>query len=1318
MNKYLPLVALLSCAHASIAYRPAPSELMEHTAPSAPREDHNQIIISRELRDIFTSLANRCTGLEQPIDYLTQCVHEELCSYHTVCRAIEQALTILSTNSDIDQTMSQSCLKLISATIDEHDITLDMIEPMHRGGILKVFPSILVGTARINNTLISTGQVIINAQSAFPALKVIGSSIFNGGVTITGGANIDSLTIDNIIISGSTTLGNTTINGNLDVSGTTSTNALNVTNNVSVGGNVTAQNITVEQDLNLAPSPAPAASTDGKLFVSNGTAPAPNTGDLYYRLPVAQGGGLVDLVISSGSGTVTSLSQGNGIVLTPNPITTTGTIATNATSANTANTIISRDGSGNFSAGTASLSKLTLNGSVSGSLSQQASATTTSYTLTWPNAVAASNGQVLTSDTSGNLTWTTIPSSANTILNGGNTFGSAISIGSNDNFSTSIRTNGTDRLTVSNTGTVTIASLTPAGVVHNNASGLLSTSLIVNADVDPAAAIVDTKLATISTAGKVANSATSATSSNVPSTIVMRDASGNFSAGTITANLNGTATNATTAVNFSGSLSGDVTGTQSATVVSFVGGQSAANVASATSSVLAATPNDVGNRLVLRDASGNFSGSAIGATSLLLNASGSGTLTQQPNASTTSYAITWPGAVAASNGQALTSDTSGNLSWTTIPSTANAIVNGGNTFGSAISIGSNDNFSTSIRTNGTDRLTVSATGAVTIPSLTPAGVVHNNASGLLSTSLIVNADVDPAAGIVDTKLATISTAGKVANSATSATSSNVPSTIVMRDASGNFSAGTITANLNGTATNFSGSLSGDVTGTQSATVVSFVGGQSAANVASATTSVLAATPNDVGNRLVLRDASGNFSGSAIGATSLLLNASGSGTLTQKANASTTSYSITWPGAVAASNGQALTSDTSGNLSWTTIPSTANAIVNGGNTFGTAISIGSNDNFSTSIRTNGTDRLTVSATGGVTINTNLDMPNTTSSVGLISKAGSPFIHNFGTSNTFMGVNAGNLTLSGTNNASFGTSTLQNLTSGANNVAMGSQTLLAATTASDNVAIGYQAMRLSSGGSTSVAIGTQVLSQHTSSADNTAVGWGSLRLITAGSANTTLGAQTLRDMTSGSNNTVIGYNALLSNLTGSNNIALGYQAGVSLTGGESNNIMIGATGTAGDSGTIRIGTAGVHTATYVTGITGVNVGTNSAAVFVSSSGNTNQLGTIPSSKRFKQNIRSMEDDVMDQLMQLRPVSFTYKGDMGNSQDWGLIAEEVAEIMPSLVAYDDNHEPYTVRYHVLPTLLLQVVQKQREEIADLQRAVKEQNIRIEELMNHLTR
>ena len=64
---------------------------------------------------------------------------------------------------------------------------------------------------------------------------------------------------------------------------------------------------------------------------------------------------------------------------------------------------------------------------------------------------------------------------------------------------------------------------------------------LVNADIAAAAAIVDTKLATIATAGKVSNSATTAASANTPSAIVARDVSGNFTAGTITAALTGAA---------------------------------------------------------------------------------------------------------------------------------------------------------------------------------------------------------------------------------------------------------------------------------------------------------------------------------------------------------------------------------------------------------------------------------------------------------------------------------------------------------------------------------------------------------------------------------------------------------------------------------------------------------------------------------------------------------------------------------------------------------------------------------------------------------
>jgi hypothetical protein len=110
-----------------------------------------------------------------------------------------------------------------------------------------------------------------------------------------------------------------------------------------------------------------------------------------------------------------------------------------------------------------------------------------------------------------------------------------------------------------------ITPFSTAGLIHNNAAGLLSSSLLVNADVSAGAAIVDTKLATISTANKVSNSATTATSSNTNSAIVARDGSGNFSATTITANLTGNASG--TSASFTGNLTGDVTSIGMSTTV-------------------------------------------------------------------------------------------------------------------------------------------------------------------------------------------------------------------------------------------------------------------------------------------------------------------------------------------------------------------------------------------------------------------------------------------------------------------------------------------------------------------------------------------------------------------------------------------------------------------------------------------------------------------------------------------------------------------------------------------------------------------------------
>ncbi len=87
--------------------------------------------------------------------------------------------------------------------------------------------------------------------------------------------------------------------------------------------------------------------------------------------------------------------------------------------------------------------------------------------------------------------------------------------------------------------------------------------------------------------------------------------------------------------------------------------------------------------------------------------------------------------------------------------------------------------------------------------ITLVGDVIGSGTGTFSTTIsngaIDNNKIAVGANITDTKLATIATAGKVLNSATSSTNSNTANAIVARDASGNFSAGIITAALAGNA---------------------------------------------------------------------------------------------------------------------------------------------------------------------------------------------------------------------------------------------------------------------------------------------------------------------------------------------------------------------------------------------------------------------------------------------------------------------------------------------------------------------------------------
>jgi hypothetical protein len=127
-------------------------------------------------------------------------------------------------------------------------------------------------------------------------------------------------------------------------------------------------------------------------------------------------------------------------------------------------------------------------------------------------------------------------------------------------------------------------------------------------------------------------------------------------------------------------------------------------------------------------------------------------------------------------------------------------------------------------TAGTGVAVTNADGSITVA--VDSTVVTTAQTGTVTSTMIldgtiVDADINASAGIVDTKLATIATAGKVSNSATTANSANTASAIVARDASGNFSAGTITADLAGNASTVTtnANLTGDVTSVGNATSI-------------------------------------------------------------------------------------------------------------------------------------------------------------------------------------------------------------------------------------------------------------------------------------------------------------------------------------------------------------------------------------------------------------------------------------------------------------------------------------------------------------------
>ena len=300
------------------------------------------------------------------------------------------------------------------------------------------------------------------------------------------------------------------------------------------------------------------------------------------------------------------------------------------------------------------------------------------------------------------------------------------------------------------------------------------------------------------------------------------------------------------------------------------------------------------------------------------------------------------------------------------------------------------------------------------------------------------------------------------------------------------------------------------------------------------------------------------------------------------------------------------------------------------------------------------------------------------------------------NTAIGANALKGNLNGIFNTAVGFNSLYSSSNGIRNTAVGAEALFSSSSF-DHTAIGAFALHEVTSGVEDTAIGSSALARNTTGAQNTATGAYALFSNTVGLDNTATGYQALKNNVTGIRNTADGHGALAGNIAGSNKIAVGFTAGSNITG--NSNIDIGNPGVAGEDRTIRIGTVsplGSQTATFIVGIRGVTVASGMGVIV----GSNHQLGTVQSSKRFKEAIKPM-DKASEGILALNPVTFRYKQklDPDRIPQFGLVAEDVAKVNPDLVVRDENGDVSSVRYEAVNAMLLNEFLKEHRKVEEQQ-------------------
>ena len=206
-----------------------------------------------------------------------------------------------------------------------------------------------------------------------------------------------------------------------------------------------------------------------------------------------------------------------------------GTVAnarTTAATANGASTIVLRDAGGNFAANT-----------ITANLTGTASTATTATTATTANNIAGGAAGGIPYQTGSGTT--TILATGTGVLVGGTT----------PAYSTAPTLTGTNFTSIPNSATTASAANGASTIVARDINGSFTANLVTATTFSGSGASLTALNGSNISSGTVANARTTAASANGASTIVTRDASGNFAANVITATLTGSATTAATVTN-------------------------------------------------------------------------------------------------------------------------------------------------------------------------------------------------------------------------------------------------------------------------------------------------------------------------------------------------------------------------------------------------------------------------------------------------------------------------------------------------------------------------------------------------------------------------------------------------------------------------------------------------------------------------------------------------------------------------------------------------------------------------------------------------